>query len=429
MTSVEPEVRGVAVAIIPARGGSKGLPGKNVMRIGGVPLVGRAVAAAKAAATVGAVVVTTDDDEIARVARAAGAHVVERPAELAGDEASSESALLHALDALRAEGAPEASVVLFIQATSPFIDPSDLDRAVAQVATGAADSVFSAVPSHAFLWRATAGSDEHGFGASAAGVNHDASTRPRRQDRVPEFRETGAFYAMRTAGFRTAGHRFFGRVAMQPVPELHGIEIDTAADLVVAQALANLVDAPAHTIDVDAVVTDFDGVHTDDTAIVGEAGVEFVRVSRADGHGVARLRGAGIPVLILSAEQHPVVSARAAKLGVEVLQGVGDKGAALAEWAAARGIPLDRVAYLGNDLGDLPALALVGWPVAVADAIPEVRRVARVVLDRRGGAGAVRELADAVLAAREGMREGARASAARDAAPGRHPSTPTAEGA
>lgn len=398
---------GIAVAIIPARGGSKGLPGKNVMRVGGVPLVARAVGAARAARSVGLVVVTTDDDEIARAAHDAGAVVVHRPVELAGDTASSESALLHALDELAegggcdgvdgcdgTDGHPEASVVLFIQATSPFISPTDLDAAVAQIASGERDSVFSAVESHAFLWA------DAPRGGGAAGVNHDPDFRPRRQDRAPEYRETGAFYAMRTDGFRAARHRFFGRIGVRLVAELHAVEIDTAADLVVAQALANLIDGSAHGIDVDAVVTDFDGVHTDDTAIVGEAGVEFVRVSRSDGHGVARLREAGVPVLILSAETHPVVSARAAKLGVEVRQGVTDKATALREWAAERGIRLDRIAYLGNDRGDLPALALVGWPIAVRDAIPEVRRVARVVLERTGGHGAVRELADAVLAGR-----------------------------
>ena len=106
-----------------------------------------AIIPARAARTVGRVVVTTDDGEIARVAREAGASVVQRPADLAGDMASSESALLHALDALAGSGWDEASVTLFIQATSPFIEPDDLDAAVAAVATGEADSVFAAVPS------------------------------------------------------------------------------------------------------------------------------------------------------------------------------------------------------------------------------------------------------------------------------------------
>ena len=395
-----------ATAIIPARGGSQGLPGKNVARVGGVPLIARAVLAALAADRIGRVVVTTDDDAIAQAARDAGAEIVARPAELAGATASSESALRHALGALGLDAAPGDDLTVFIQATSPFIDPADLDAAIERVASGERDVVFSAVPSHVFLWRDDAI-------AGASGVNHDAARRPRRQDREPEYAETGAFYVFRTAAFLAAGHRFFGRVGIRPVHADHAIEIDDPADLERARALAPQVDRalaaarrvadadPRHPlVDVDALVTDFDGVHTDDTVMVDELGRETVRVSRSDGHGVARLRAAGVPVLILSAEENPVVGRRAEKLGVECAQGIADKGAVLRDWAAARGIRLDRIAYLGNDRGDLPALALVGWPIAVADAAPEVLAGARLVLRRRGGDGAVRELSDLIVGAR-----------------------------
>ena len=147
-------------------------------------------------------------------------------------------------------------------------------------------------------------------------------------------------------------------------------------------------------------MTDFDGVHTDDTAWVDAAGTEHVRVSRSDGMGVALLRRAGVPVLILSTEQNAVVRARAEKLQVEVIHGVDDKASVLRQWAADRGVDLAETAYLGNDVNDLAAMALVGWPVAVADARPDVLAAARVVRARDGGDGAVRELADRVLAAR-----------------------------
>jgi YrbI family 3-deoxy-D-manno-octulosonate 8-phosphate phosphatase len=312
-----------------------------------------------------------------------------------------------------------AGVMVFIQATSPFIDPGDLDAAVARVEQGERDVVFAATPTHGFLWRERSDAAD---GASPVGVNHDPAARPRRQDREPEFLETGAFYVLRTDGFLQARHRFFGRVGIQSVNPDTAIEIDDAADLARARALAPRVDRrlargisatlarragrawiadPRHPfIDVDAVVTDFDGVHTDDTAGLDELGRESVRVSRADGAGVASLRAAGVPVLILSAEANPVVSRRAEKLGVDCMQGLADKGEALREWAAARGIRLDRIAYLGNDRGDIPALDLVGWPMAVPDATPDVLERARHVLQRHGGHGAVRELADLVLAAR-----------------------------
>ena len=399
------------VAVIPARGGSKGVPGKNVALIGGVPLIARAVAAAHAAGIDG-VWVSTDDDRIATAATAAGAGVIPRPAELAGDTATSESALLHALDRLRTEGV-DPDALAFLQATSPFIEPEPLGRAVARVLDDEADSVFAAFETYAFLWR-----DQSG---RASGVNHDASFRPRRQDREPHFQESGAFYVLRTAGFRASGFRFFGRTAIERVDEHRAIEIDTAGELERAALLAPLLDATVQELPVDAVVTDFDGVHTDDTATVTADGTESVRVSRSDGLGVEQLRKAGVPILILSKERSTVVAARARKLQVPWLQAVDDKAQALTEWCTDSGLDPARVAYLGNDVNDLPAMALVGWPIAVADAHPSVRRAARLVLAKRGGHGAVREVAELVLAART--------SAARDEMSDADEGTPSRMGA
>jgi YrbI family 3-deoxy-D-manno-octulosonate 8-phosphate phosphatase len=379
------------VAVIPARGGSKGVPRKNLRRVGGVPLLARAIESARAAALIDRVVVSTDDDEIAAVAREWGAEVVDRPAELSGDTASSESALVHALDVLAHAGVT-TRVLVFLQATSPFLDPDDLDDAIGRVLAGRESSVFSAVASWGFLWR-------HGA-EGMTGVNHDPAARPRRQDREPEYLETGAFYVLDAAGFRAAGHRFFGRTGVALVDERYALEIDTEEQLQLAAAIAPLVDAP-RPLDVDALVTDFDGVHTDDSVLVGQDGAEFVTVDRGDGMGIALLKRAGVPTLILSTETNPVVSARAAKLGVDVRQGLGDKASVLRAWAAERGIDLDRIAYLGNDVNDLACLDLVGWPLAVPDAHPRVLAAARIVLGSPGGHGAVREAAERILAARE----------------------------
>src|SRR5690606_3341026 len=194
-------------------------------------------------------------------------------------------------------------------------------------------------------------------------------------------------------------HRFFGDVAVQAVPARHAVEVDTPEDLEIVRALAPFVDPPGP-IDVDAVVTDFDGVHTDDRAYVDSEGREMVLVSRSDGMGVSLLRRAGVKVLIMSTEHNPVVSARARKLGVPVLQGLTDKRTVLRDWLEIEGLDPARVAYVGNDINDLGPMSEVGWPVAVPEAHPRVRAAARVLLTRPGGAGAVRELCDRVLAAR-----------------------------
>ena len=377
------------IAIVPARGGSKGVPGKNLRRVGGRSLVERAVDACRAARLVEAVYVSTDDAEIAAGAEAAGGKVIMRPPELSGDTASSESALLHALDQLSLVG-DEPEVLAFVQCTSPFIASDDLDRGVEMIIHDYADSVFSAVPSYDFLWRA-----DDGFGL-VTGQNHNPAVRQRRQERAPHFRETGAFYVMSAAGFKAARHRFFGRTAVVQVPELTAVDVDHLHDLTLAGALAQVIDSPQE-IDVDVVITDFDGVHTDDSATIGQDGRESVRVSRADGLGVERLRSVGVPLLIVSKEINPVVQARAAKLGVEAMHNVEDKRQVVLEWLAAHQIPRDRVAYLGNDVNDLGPMGLVGWPVAVADAHPAVRAAARLVLARSGGHGAVRELCDLVV--------------------------------
>ena len=337
------------LAVIPARGGSKGVPGKNVAPVAGVPLVVRAISAAHASGRVDRVAVSTDDDRIASVAAAAGALVITRPDELAGDQASSETALLHALDTFEAQ-------------------------------TG-------------FLWRRDAD-------GNAVGINHDKAVRPRRQDRVPEFLETGAVYAMSADGFRTHRHRFFGGTALIETDPERVLEIDDPADLARARTLAHLLGSPASVpgrADIDAVVLDFDGTQTDDSAQVASDGTEQVRVHRGDGLGIAALRRAGIPVLILSSEVNPVVRARARKLSVPVIHGVEDKGAVLRDWCSTERIDPTRVLYAGNDVNDLGCFEVVGWPVAVASAHPAVRDAARLVTTVPGGHGAVREIASWIL--------------------------------
>lgn len=145
-----------------------------------------------------------------------------------------------------------------------------------------------------------------------------------------------------------------------------------------------------------ALVMDFDGVFTDNRVIVDQDGREAVLCNRSDGLGLERLKGLGLPLLVLSKERNPVVRARCNKLDIDYLQGVEDKGPALVDWCAQRGLNLAATVFVGNDVNDLPCLEVVGCAVAVADAYDEVLAVADVVLSRPGGHGALRELADAL---------------------------------
>ncbi|MEX2984429.1 NTP transferase domain-containing protein [Streptomyces sp. C36] len=406
------------LAVIPARGGSKGVPSKNLAAVGGVPLVARAVRECRASRLVTDVVVSTDDAAIADAARTAGAAVVRRPAAIAGDTATSEAAVLHAMDAYEAMTGRPVGTVLLVQCTSPFLTREDVDGVAAAVVEGGADSALTAAPFHGFVWReetdegrtdrpaavpdraAAPASDRPATGAR--GVNHDKAHRPRRQDRPQDLLETGAAYAMRAEGFRAAGHRFFGRTELVRTDAARVLEIDDPHDLDRARALAPLLDAGGPAAlptleDVDAVVLDFDGTQTDDRVLIDADGREIVAVHRGDGLGVAALRRAGLELLILSTETNPVVAARGRKLGIPVVHGSERKDAALKQWCGERGIDPQRVLYAGNDVNDLPCFGLVGWPVAVAGAHGPVRAAARAVTAAPGGSGAVREIASWLL--------------------------------
>ncbi|MEU5314846.1 acylneuraminate cytidylyltransferase [Streptomyces sp. NPDC021562] len=400
------------LAVIPARGGSKGVPAKNLAPVGGIPLVARAVRECVASRLVTDVVVSTDDQAIAAAACSAGAEVVLRPAAIAGDTATSEAAVLHAMDAHEALHGARVDVVLLVQCTSPFIVREDIDGVAGAVVENGADTALTVAPFHGFVWRdeahapapvaAAAGDAGRAPVSGGFGVNHDKSFRPRRQDRPQDFLETGAAYAMRAAGFREHQHRFFGHTELVRTDPARVLEIDDPHELARARALAPLFDADRPGAlptadDVDAVVLDFDGTQTDDRVLIDADGKEFVSVHRGDGLGIAALRRSGLKMLILSTEQNPVVAARARKLRIPVLHGVDRKDLALKQWCEEQGIAPERVLYVGNDVNDLPCFAVAGWPVAVASAHDVVRGAARAVTTLPGGDGAIREIASWIL--------------------------------
>jgi N-acylneuraminate cytidylyltransferase len=144
-------------------------------------------------------------------------------------------------------------------------------------------------------------------------------------------------------------------------------------------------------------VLDFDGVLTDNRVWVDQAGREMVTANRSDSLGINLLRQAGVETVVISMETNPIVTARCQKMKISSIQGKNDKATALKRLLLERNINASEVIYLGNDVNDLPCFPLVGWAVAVADAVPEVARQADYVLARSGGHAAVRELCDLII--------------------------------
>lgn len=217
------------LTVIPARGGSKGIPKKNIRLLGGKPLIAHTIEASLGSRLITRTTVSTDDAEIGDVAKRYGSEVIWRPAEIAGDLSSSESALLHVLKHLLDSERFMPEILVFLQCTSPFTTAEDIDGTITALLDQGADTAFAATPFHYFLWKQAASGD-------CLGINHDKSVRPMRQQREPQFLETGAVYVMRTQGFLTHKHRFFGRTAMHIIPAERVLEIDEPADIDLAEA-------------------------------------------------------------------------------------------------------------------------------------------------------------------------------------------------
>ena len=151
-----------------------------------------------------------------------------------------------------------------------------------------------------------------------------------------------------------------------------------------------------------ALIMDVDGVLTDGGLYYTENGDELKRFDVRDGQGLVLLRQAGILTAIVTGKRTTLVARRADELGIaEVHQGVTDKAATVTALLARHGVPPAAACYVGDDINDLPALALVGLAVAVPDAVPVVRRAAHYVTRAPGGHGAIREVCDLILAPAE----------------------------
>ena len=209
----------MTLCVIPARGGSKGVPRKNLLDVGGKPLIIWTIEQALAVPDLD-VLVSTDDAEIAEVARAAGARVPWlRPAELAQDATPTEPVVRHAIEQVTGErGRPDA--VMLLQATSPVRHDGTLARALAEFADTGVDSMVGVVEQPPFIWQA-------GNPPTAA---YDVAARPRRQDLTEQarrYRETGSLYLTRTEVYEQHDNRLGGRVGLFVMAEDEGIDIDT----------------------------------------------------------------------------------------------------------------------------------------------------------------------------------------------------------
>lgn len=395
------------LALVPARGGSKSIPRKNIRPLAGHPLLAYSVAAGLQSELVTRVIVSTDDEEIAEVARGHGAETpFLRPAALAQDDTQDLPVFLHALEWLEKEEGYRPEVVVQLRPTSPVRPPDCVDRAVQILLEHPeADSVRGVVPSGQNpykMWRI----DARGRMLPLLRDGFEEPFNMPRQKLPPTYWQTGHVDAVRPDTILKKGSMSGAVILPLVIDPRYTVDIDNQRDWQHTERL--LVQGDLQYVrpgrrsrplpqQVDMVVFDFDGVFTDNRVWVNERGEEWVAASRGDGWGIARLLARGVDAMVLSTEKNPVVAARCDKLGLPYVQGADDKAQALQEIMAARNLKPENVIYLGNDVNDAPCFPLVGCALVTADAHPRARLEADLALSRPGGFGAVRELCDLII--------------------------------
>ena len=400
------------LAIIPARSGSKGIPRKNIRNFAGYPLIAWSIAAAKQSRFVTRVIVSTDDEEIAAVAREYGAETpFLRPAEFAQDNTTDLPVFEHAIQWLEKHERYQPEIMIQLRPTSPIRPRDCVDQAVRILMEHTdADCVRGVVPAgqnpHK-MWRFSGEGQPLKPLLEVEGIAEPYNAP--RQILPPVYWQTGHVDAIRVSTI-TQKHSLTGDVIYPLVIDpRYTVDIDTLSDWEKYEDLANSgleMVTPGPSVakkrpmpeKVNLVISDFDGVITDNRVWVNEDGIEYVAAYRSDSIGVQLLREFGIEVMILSSEPNRVVEARARKMGVEVIHGVGihDKGRVMREILERKNIKADNVIFIGNDVNDLPCFEVAGWAVAVADAYPEVIRAADFVSSKPGGHGALREVCDLI---------------------------------
>lgn len=210
------------VAVIPARGGSKGIPRKNVKAIAGEPLITHTIKAALGSKALSRTIVSTEHEEIAQIARECGAEIIIRPDKLATDFAPTEPVLEHVIKYLEETEGYRVDVIVLLQPTSPLRNSQHIDEALEAFFKNNYDSLLSVCPSHALLWRM----GEKG----AYPLNYDFKNRRRRQDSEPEYRENGAIYITKYDIIMGEHNRLGGKIGLYVMTEENSLEIDTEFD-------------------------------------------------------------------------------------------------------------------------------------------------------------------------------------------------------
>ena len=376
------------VAIIPARGGSKRIPKKNIKILAGKPLLAYTIEAALNSNLINKTFVSTDDKNIADIAIKYGADVIMRPDQLSKDDSSTEQAMIHAVEQIEKQGYEQIDYVVLLQPSSPLRGSGIIDNGINLMLEFDVDSVLSVCEIQSYYLSGYFSNDYY---------IREYDNRPFSQSMPKKYRENGALYITKKDLLLTNKNRINGTTKAIVMNELDSIDIDYEDDFnLVETIILNLkcgnVSSCENLKNTKLLITDVDGVMTDCGMYYSENGDELKKFNTRDGMAIQLLREYGIKTAIITKENTKIVEQRANKLKFdEVFQGIEDKMDVLESLKNKYGFDYSEIAYIGDDINDIPVLKIVGFSFCPNDAVDDVKKICTAIAKENGGNGVVRE--------------------------------------
>ena len=376
------------IAFIPARGGSKSIPEKNIKSFCGKPLIYWNLHELQKS-NVEKIVVATDSENIKSVVESfnfSKVIVYERNSENSQDTSSTESVML---EYINSSNLSDSDIFMLVQATSPFTQTIHFNEGLELIKKY--DSILSCTISKKFAWK-----------EDGVPINYDLNNRPRRQDNKGNLIENGAFYISTVVNIKDSNNRISGNIGIYKMPEYSSVEIDESLDWIVAESLMRrfILNQKRHDFSkIKIFLSDVDGVLTDAGMYYTEGGDEFKKFCAYDGMGMQLLQKSGIKVGILTTEDKQLNRRRAQKLKLDFdFHGSKNKLQIVKALCKSENITLNEVAYIGDDVNCFELLSNVGIAACPGNAMKKIKSIPNIIqLSKKGGEGVVRELVELIL--------------------------------
>ena len=394
------------LGLIPARGGSKGIPRKNIKLLNDLPLISYSIASGLESDYITRLVVSTDDEEIAKISKNYGAEVpFLRPKELAKDDSLDFPVIEHSLNWLEQNEGYIPDFVVQLRPTSPLRPKGLIDRAINLIINDInADSIRSVTHPYENPYKMWKKNDKYLSPLIDSTLNEPYNMP--RQDLPVSYWQTGHIDVIKLDTIKQKKSLSGDKILPIIIESEFCIDIDNEEDLKMAESVFKSLEGyfDSHNESfknklktIKLLVFDFDGVFTNNKVILDENGIEHVICDRGDGLGLNMLKKIDLDIIILSTETNKVVSSRAKKLKIDAFQSIKRKLDFLKDFCEKKQIGLENVAYVGNDLNDLDCMENVGLSICPSDSFKDVKNSADVVLENKGGDGAIRELCDLII--------------------------------